>query len=399
MKVAINGTGIAGPALAYWLLQGGHEVILTERAPTLRRGGYVVDFWGLGFDVSERMGLVPRLMRQGYQVQEVRFVDDAGHKRGGFGVDTFRRLTGGRFTSLRRSDLASTIYSAIEGRVEMMFDNSIRNIEQNADGARVFFEHGEASDVDLVIGADGLHSRVRALAFGQDDVFEVPLGYHVAAFEVEGYRPRDELTYVSYGLPGRQMSRLSMRGDSTLFFIIIRDELLGETTPVDIDSQKRALRRIFAPGGWECARILDAMDDIGEIYFDRVSQIRMRTWTHQRTALVGDAGACVSLLAGEGAGLAITEAYVLAGELNRSGGDYRAAYARYEQLLKPFVAKKQVTAKKFASSFAPRTRFGIGFRNFITNLLRIRVVADLFVGRDLRDDLALPEYSRLHPTT
>ncbi|MGH9423379.1 MAG: FAD-binding domain, partial [Thermoanaerobaculia bacterium] len=109
-------------------------------------------------------------------------------------------------------------------------------------------------------------------------------------------------------------------------------------------------------------------------------------------ALVGDAAACVSLMAGEGTGLAITEAYVLAGELHACGGDYETAFARYEQRLMPFLRKKQQTAQKFASAFAPRTSFGIAFRDLVTRLLRVPLVADWVIGRDLRDDLVLPNY-------
>jgi 2-polyprenyl-6-methoxyphenol hydroxylase-like FAD-dependent oxidoreductase len=144
--------------------------------------------------------------------------------------------------------------------------------------------------------------------------------------------------------------------------------------------------------GWECPRILDAMGDADDVYFDRVSQIKMDTWTKQRTVLIGDAAACVSLLAGEGTGLAMSEAYVLAGELERSPDDVGAAFARYEEFLIPFLRRKQGAAARFASGFAPRTRVGILARNALTYLLRFPLAADRIIGRDLIDDLALPDY-------
>ena len=187
MKIAINGAGIAGPALAYWLLRSGNEVLLVEEAPQIRSGGYVIDFWGISYDIADKMVLIPRIRELGYQVREVRFVDRDGHKRGGFSPDVFGRLTGGRFTSLRRSDLASILYKAIDGRVETIFGDSIAVIDHVGDKIGISFDHAAPQDVDLVIGADGLHSRVRRLVFGSDDKFEVSLGYHVAAFEVEGH--------------------------------------------------------------------------------------------------------------------------------------------------------------------------------------------------------------------
>jgi len=134
------------------------------------------------------------------------------------------------------------------------------------------------------------------------------------------------------------------------------------------------------------------MEDAGDVYFDRVSQIRMDRWTTGRTALIGDAAACVSLLAGEGSGLAMAESYVLAGELRECRGDYRRAFARYESRMRPFLARKQESAAKFASSFAPRSSFGIVVRDLVTLTLRIPVIANLVIGRDLRDDIDLPDY-------
>jgi 2-polyprenyl-6-methoxyphenol hydroxylase-like FAD-dependent oxidoreductase len=338
------------------------------------------------------MGLLRRVRELGYQVREVRFVDRHGRKCGGFSVDVFSRLTNGRFTSLRRSDLAATIYAALDGTVETIFGDSIANIEEVAGCTRVGFDHAPPREADLVVGADGLHSRVRRLAFAPQANFEVSLGYHVAAFEVEGYRPRDELVYTSHGIPGRQVSRFSMRDDKTLFLFVFRDEYLAAANPSTDHERKSALSHVFADVGWECPRILAALENARDVYFDRVSQIRMDRWTKGRTALVGDAAACVSLMAGEGTGLAMAEAYVLAGELRNSGGDHVAAFARYEERMMPFLKRKQGFAARFAASFAPKTAYGITFRNLVTRLLRLPFVGAYLFGRDLRDDIKLPDY-------
>jgi 2-polyprenyl-6-methoxyphenol hydroxylase-like FAD-dependent oxidoreductase len=134
------------------------------------------------------------------------------------------------------------------------------------------------------------------------------------------------------------------------------------------------------------------MAEVGDVYFDRVSQIRMDCWTKGRTALIGDAAACVSLMAGEGAGLAMAEAYVLAGEIRNCGRDHAAAFARYHGRMMPWLKRKQRSAAKFASSFAPKTAFGITFRNFVLRLLRLPFVVDFFFGRELRDEIKLPDY-------
>jgi 2-polyprenyl-6-methoxyphenol hydroxylase-like FAD-dependent oxidoreductase len=152
------------------------------------------------------------------------------------------------------------------------------------------------------------------------------------------------------------------------------------------------LTNAFADVGWECPWILAAMEELSGVYFDRVSQIRMDRWTKGRTALIGDAAACVSLLAGEGTELAMAEAYVLAGEPRTCGGDYSAAFVRYQERMMPFLQRKQESAAKFAYSFAPKSAFGVTFRNLVSRLLRVPAFADFFIGRDLRDDIRLPDY-------
>jgi len=386
VNIVINGLGVAGPTLAYWLTKSGHDVVLVEKAPLLRAGGYVIDFWGIGYDIAEKMGVIADLRRLGYQVREVRFVDGRGLKRGGFHVDVFGRMTNNRFTSLPRSDVSATMYRAIEGKVETIFGDSVAAIEEYNHGVHVAFDHAQPRDADLVIGADGLHSRVRQLAFGPESDFKVSLDYHVAAFEAEGYRPRDELIYLSHGLPGRQISRFSMRDDKTMFLFVFRDEYMRGDDPQSI------LRNAFADAGWEWPGIEKELESAKDIYFDTVSQIRMDRWTKGRIALVGDAAACVSLMAGEGTGLAIAEAYVLAGELHACADDFATAFARYEQRLMPFVKRKQESAARFASSFAPRTSVGITFRNAVTKLMGVPFIAEFFVGRGLHDDIELPDY-------
>ncbi len=218
------------------------------------------------------------------------------------------------------------------------------------------------------------------------------LGCKVAAFSVDGYEPRDELIYVMYTQVGQQVARFAMRDDRTLFLFTFADD---NPDSGDTQAQKELLRKRFAASGWECARILEHLDDTTDFYFDRVSQIRIEAqqWSRGRVVLLGDAASCVSLLAGEGSSLAMTAAYILAGELHRAKGDYVNAFARYQQLFGPFVAEKQEMALRFAGWFAPPSNMSIFLRNQGMKLLKFPPLANLIVGRDLVDHMTLPEYA------
>jgi 2-polyprenyl-6-methoxyphenol hydroxylase-like FAD-dependent oxidoreductase len=391
-KVLISGIGIAGPTLAYWLGRNGFEVTLVEAAPHLRTRGYVIDFWGTGYNVAERMGLVPALERTGYKVKELRLVNSEGKRVGGFDVDVFRRLTDGRYVSLPRGDLAALIYDLIKDRHEAMFGDQITAIEQTETCVEVAFEHSPPRAFDVVIGADGLHSEVRRLVFGPQERFETYLGYAVAAFEARGYRPRDEDVYVSYSVPGKQIARFAMRDDSTLFLFVFRKQAPLAPDALDLAAKKQILHVEFSSAGWECKQILAALDQTDDLYFDRVSQIRMDAWSRGRVGLLGDAAFCVSLLAGQGSALAMAGAYILAGEMAREDAAPEGAFARTHDILRDFIAGKQKAAEDFASSFAPSTWAGITFRNVLTRTFKIPFVANLVLGPMLLDRLTLPDY-------
>ena len=389
--VLISGAGIAGPTLAFWLKTAGFEPTLVERAPALRTGGYVIDFWGLGYDIAERMGLTTDINHVGYHTRELRIVDDRGERITGFGTKVFRELTGGRYVTLARSDLSRLLFERVQGRTEVIFDDEIVGLEEQADCVQVQFEHAGARRFDLVIGADGLHSAVRRLAFGPQQQFEKHLGYVVAAFEVGGYRPRDDDVYLMYGQPGQMVGRFTLHDDRVLFLFVFAVE--STSLPATLDLQKSMLRKIYREGKWECQRILDELDRTHELYFDRVSQIRIENWSRGRVALVGDAAFCVSLLAGQGSALAITSAYVLAGELaNAADGQYEQAFGKYEALLRTYINTKQRGAERFAGALAPKTRYGLWFRNQVIKAFAIPGLARIAVGRDIVDTLRLPDY-------
>jgi 2-polyprenyl-6-methoxyphenol hydroxylase-like FAD-dependent oxidoreductase len=389
-SVLISGIGVAGPTLAFWLRRGGFEPTLLECAPGLRSGGYVIDFWGLGYDIAERMGLTEAIERVGYHMREVRIVNESGGRIAGFGTRVFKELTGGRFVTLGRSDLSRLLFDKVSDVTETIFGDEVLSLQEHSDAVEVQFRNGQTRSFGLVIGADGLHSNVRRLTFGAQDRFETYLGYYVAAFEVNGYRPRDESAYVIYNQPSRMLGRFALHDDRTLFLFVFAFDSSGPD--LKTAEQKAILWEQFGNGSWECQRVLSELDRTENLYFDRVSQIRMERWSRGRVALLGDAAFCVSLMAGQGSALAITAAYVMAGELVKASGRYEEAFRNYEAVLRDYIVSKQKGAERFSSAFAPRTRWGLFVRNLVVNASTIPGLARLAFGRDITDKLPLPDY-------
>jgi 2-polyprenyl-6-methoxyphenol hydroxylase-like FAD-dependent oxidoreductase len=392
----ISGAGIAGPAVAFWLNGAGWQATIVERAPSPREGGYVIDFWGLGYDLAAgRMGLLGEIERVGYHVREVRVIGDHGERLASFGTSVFDELTGGQYITLARRDLSRLLLAETAPATDVIFGDEIVALSQHPDNVSVQLRSGSIRHFDVVVGADGLHSQVRRLAFGPDEQFEKPLGYVVAAFEAGGYRPRDPDIYMMYGNPGRMLGRFTLRDDRCLFLFVLA---LEGVLPATVDEQKALLDSLYRADGWETAKILGRLRETQELYFDRVSQIVAPSWSRGRVVLVGDAAFCPSLLAGQGSALAIVAAYVLAGELARSNERLGEAFGAYERLLRPYIATKQAGAARFAGAFAPRTRFGLWFRNLVIRSLAIPGLAKFAVGREITDRLQLPDYP-LHPAS
>jgi 2-polyprenyl-6-methoxyphenol hydroxylase-like FAD-dependent oxidoreductase len=355
--ILISGASIAGPTLAYWLSRYGFRAIVVERTPALRAGlgGHAVDLLGPAVDVAEWMGILPQVMaaRTGTDVISI---ERPG--RSPVVVDVGRAVTGiaSRHVEIMRGELTSIMYEATRDDVEYVFGDSIRTLDDDGDRVAVTFEHGPARDVDLVVGADGLHSNVRRLTFGDESRFRHYLGGYLGVYTLPNYLGLDG-RMVMHHSPGKFVAMYPVRqtGAARALFLFRRAEELHYDHR-DIEQQKRLLRQAFAEDGWEAPRILAELDEAPDLYFDSISQIRMESWSRGRVTLVGDAGYCPAPAVGGGTAVAVLGAYVLAGELRAAGGDHTTAFPIYEQQLRRLVARTRALAPTMMKTLIPRSR-------------------------------------------
>ena len=355
--VLISGASIAGPALAYWLYRHGFRPTVVERAPVVRDGGYAVDFRGSAhMGVLERMGILADIQRARTNMGAVTYVDGADKHLASMPAEI---MSGD--VEILRGDLARILYEATRHDTEYVFDDSVTAIAQAEDGVRVTFERGQPRTFDLVVGADGLHSNVRALAFGTESRFIRDLGYYVAIFTTPNHLNLDH-TGRFYNVPGKTAGMYSARNNTEAKAMFAFASPPLDYDRRDTDQQKKILAGTFAGQSWEVPTLIEAMWDAPDFYFDSVSQIHIDNWSRGRVVLLGDAGYGATM-GGMGTGLAVVGAYVLAGELAVAAGDHHTAFARYEEELRGYAEACQKFAEGAGGFLAPSTRSKIWLRN------------------------------------
>jgi 2-polyprenyl-6-methoxyphenol hydroxylase-like FAD-dependent oxidoreductase len=377
MRVLICGAGIGGLALALMLGRLGWETEVVERASGLREEGYMIDFFGPGFEAAEAMGLLPRLRQLAYPVDELNYVDRNGRPRASLDYRRMVRSLDGRLLSLLRGDLARAIYEDLSGPVEVRFASSVREVEQTPDEVLVTLTDGRRWSGDLLVGADGIHSTVRELAFGAESTYVRYLGFHTAAYTFADDLLRDRLgdQFAMTDSVDRAVGLYAIRNGRIAVFTVHRT---GDATlPKD---PRAVIQSTYADLGWLVPEALTHCPGGSALYYDQVSQIEMPNWSRGRVVLLGDACQAVSLLAGQGASLAVAAARVLASELGRAP-TVPQALARYQSRLASVVAEKQAAGRRTAQWFLPTSPGRLALRRLALRAMRLPGLDHLISGR------------------
>jgi len=368
LRVLISGASVAGPTAAYWLCRQGCAVTVVERMPLprVRTSGHAVDLFGPAMDVAEWTGVLPAVMEARTRTDVVSF------QRHGRGVDIdMGRLVAGtsaRHVEVMRGELAATLYEATRDDVTYMFEDSISTIDEEPDGVAVTFEHAPAEHFDLVVGADGLHSIVRRLAFGPEEQFRRFLGGYLAGVAMPNFLGLVGRMVV-WNAPGRLAAIYPVHQTATARggFLFRRDEEVA-LDHRDVDGQKQMLHQIYREDGWQVPRLLAEMDAADDFYFDSISQIVMNSWSKGRVTLVGDAGYSPGQAVGGGTSIAMVGAYVLAQELGQVGRDFQAGLQAYQVRMRELASKARNAGRATMTTLIPRTQLQI---RLMPTLLRL----------------------------
>lgn len=367
MKVVICGAGIAGLTLANRMSALGGEVVLLERAPGPRSQGYMIDFFGPGYDAVEAMGLLPDVEKVAYHVDEASLLDEHGRRRAGVRPEQF---ADGPLLNVMRPDLERVLREALPSQVDLRFGTGPAAVTDHGDGVRVTLHDGAELQADLLVGADGIHSAVRRLVFGPESRFLRYLGFHTAAFSFDA----PQIHAAVHGRAcltdtvGRQMGFYGLRDGRVAAFAVHRTP--DPAVPGDV---RAAVREVYGGLGWVVPEALAKCPPPAEIYYDQVAQIELPRWSSGRVVLVGDACSAVSLIAGQGASLGLAGAYLLADQLARAQSIGQALVS-YERLWRPVAEEKQRVGRSGARWFLPASALQLRIRRAVLRTARLPVI-------------------------
>lgn len=383
MRVLISGASIAGLTTAYWLSRRGHDVTVVERAPAIRTGGNGVDITGAAADVIERMGLTASVAARATDVRGMKFVD--AHDR----AVARMPFVPGESTEIMRGDLVHLLKEATTG-VAYLFGDWIVDLCEDPNGVDVTFASGGIERFDLAVGADGMHSHTRKLAFGNEAGFVRHRGHYFAFADADPGLAEDAWVTM-YNTPGRMAGvwRSARHEGAKAYFIFRADDEVA-VDHRDVEGQKALIRSVFADGGWKVPGLLDTALADPEFYFDALAQVEMDSWSRGRVVLVGDAAWCASPASGAGAELAIVGAYRLAGELGEPGRGIDEALRAYEEGHRPLVKEKHDIGMN-VRLMVPRSGFGRWVRDGVVKSGVLRAAGAM--ERCGKESARAPEYA------
>jgi 2-polyprenyl-6-methoxyphenol hydroxylase-like FAD-dependent oxidoreductase len=303
-------------------------------------------------EITERMGVLPQVEARGTETTRMTVYREGKQAPTRVDLSKVFSATSDRHIEIMRDDLGEIYYDATTEDVEYIFGDSITKIDDDL----VSFEHHEQRRFDIVVGADGLHSNVRRLVFGDQEEFFI--GAYLAVLTAPKGALNGEM--ISHMGPGRMVGRYGAKhlDDERVVFLFRRAQPI-EYHYRDVARQKEIIRSVFTGMHPQVDEWLGELAGTPAFYFDTITQLRMDSWSRGRVTLVGDAGFCPGPAVGGSTSLAVLGAYVLAGELATAGGDYEKAFAAYEREMSDIVQRSRTFALGAAKTLIPSSKLGV----------------------------------------
>ncbi|MBC8719656.1 FAD-dependent monooxygenase [Ochrobactrum sp. Marseille-Q0166] len=358
----INGAGVAGLAAAWWLDKAGWQSVIIERAESLRENGYMLGLSGLGYETADRMGLQETLRSASYTINENVYKDSKGKELLRLRYRDFIRDL--PYLALRRNDLVRALADALPDTASIRFRDQVEGFTDKGDHVEARLASGETIQADLLIGADGFRSSIRQKLFGSDSTKNgclQPLGYYFAVYDVDA--PRSfETDFLSYAEPGHLAEYYSLHDGRLAAMHVWRDDRGGLEQSEDRYS---LLKNVSSESHPEVRHLLDQGKREGSNFLiDSLTMIDLPKWSEGRVLLLGDSAHCLTLVSGQGAGMALASTEML-GKALLAETNIDKALALHEQKLRPIIGRLQARSRKMAAVFIPQSAFAFHMRNFI----------------------------------
>lgn len=386
MRILISGAGIAGLTLAHWLHKFGHEAIIVEKSPNIRTTGYMIDFTGTGWDVADRMGLIPAIRKHAFPTEAVTYKNEKDEITAQISMKKLMASMGANnnFAALNRRDLVLMLYEMVKDYTEIRFASTIESITQSRECVSATYNDGTQDSFDLLIACDGIHSNVRRLTFGEESLFSHYLGYQFAIFTIPAGEQDLGHSYHVHVKPNLQLGIMPINSEEWLIFVAYQHD--SATIPIP-ENRLAFLQEKLAGIAWLAPELLAKLTPETDIFMDTISQIQMPRWFNNRVGLIGDAAYCPTLISGQGASMAMAGAYFLAEELSQSE-DYQVAFQNLDSRLRPHIEKVQQRARNFAPTFIPKSRLRIQMLNWVLRFADLPMFRQI-VGKQITTESIL----------